>query len=289
MSFTRFFRENNSEEKMDLHVHTSASDGLYSPAQVVELARKKNLKYLAITDHDTTAGLFRLKDANSDPFLLQVIPGIELSAEYCRYEVHILGYYIDIFNPELQNKLEELAAFRELRIEKMVGKLNKAGYKLSLDDVRKKAAGSASAGRPHVALALVEKGYVKNMEEAFNRLLNPGCPGYVSRCRLSPFQAIGLVKTAGGVPVLAHPGLGFPFELLEPCMEAGLRGIEAFYPLHTREMEEYCSHKAEEHGLIITGGSDFHGHEPGDINNLGAVFVPPGTISSLKKEAGISG
>jgi len=280
--WARFCRDIEPGEKTDLHVHTSASDGRYSPREVVELAAMKKLTSLAITDHDTTAGLMRL---NADG-RVQVIPGIELSAEHCRQEVHILGYFIDIFNQRLQNKLEELARFRERRIGEMVAKLNEAGFELSLEDVTQKASGSESPGRPHVALALIEKGYVRDMAEAFRRMLNPGCPGYVSRHRLSPVEAIGLVKSAGGVPVLAHPGLGFPFELLGLCVEAGLCGIEAFYPLHTKQMTDYCLLKAKEYGLIITGGSDFHGHEPVEMDNLGAVFVPPGTVNSLKKAAG---
>lgn len=267
----------------DLHVHTSASDGLYTPQEIIKLAQRKGLQYLAITDHDTTAGLESIISRRS-PLMPKIVPGIELSTDYEGQEIHILGYFIDINNKELQNTLNKLAESRKQRIHNIINKLQLAGYGITIDDVKKYAVDTASPGRPHVALALIEKGIVSNIKDAFSQLLNKGCPGYVPRLRISSEEAISLIYGAHGIPVFAHPGSSsFSLELLQHLIRAGLQGIEAFYPQHNREMQNYFYDIARNNELLITGGSDYHGHERAERMFFGNIPVPADTITVLKQ------
>ena len=267
--------------KIDLHVHTTTSDGAYSPGKIVELAWEKGIRILAITDHDTTRGLEEAA-AKTIQYPLDLIPGIELSTIHHDQEVHILGYYIRPDNPDLRDTLDFLADSRLNRVRRMADRLKNCGIDISFEEVMAKGDPAGSLGRPHVALALIEKGVVKTIEEAFNKYLNPGRPGYVPRHKISPVEAITLIKKAGGIPVLAHPGINLQHGLLPSCLGAGLQGMEVYYPQHDRETERKLLIMAEKLGLIITGGSDFHGHEPQEWQYFGEIKVPPPTIRRLK-------
>jgi predicted metal-dependent phosphoesterase TrpH len=264
----------------DLHVHTNASDGYYSPHGLVDFAQRKGLQYLAITDHDTTAGLEQIERLRKSS-LLKIISGIELSTEYEGQEIHILGYCIDYNNIKLQETLNVLAKARKERVEHIVKKLQKAGFSISIEDIKTHSVDAASLGRPHVALALLEKGIVKSISEAFEKYLKKGRIGYVARYRILPQEAISLIIGAGGYPVLAHPGNDFPMELLTFLVKTGLQGLEVFYPQHNDEMQKYYFEIAKRKNLLITGGSDFHGHDSDENPYFGNIPIPASTISRL--------
>lgn len=266
--------------KIDLHVHTTASDGSYSPRNLVALARSKGIDCLAITDHDTTYGLSEALEAGKE-YGMEIIPGIELSTVQENTEIHVLGYYIDPQNLPFQETLDRLVEARDGRARRIVEKLNDLGYPIEFSEVRSKAP-HGTMGRPHVALVMMDHGIIRSIDEGFDKYLSPGCPAYVPRMRLTPLEAIHLIKEAGGVPVLAHPGLGCPKVLLTDFVRNGLEGIEVFYPKHSHDEIDYYYYQCKNFNLIMTGGSDFHGHNPEDTAILGNIQVPAETIERLK-------
>lgn len=269
--------------KIDLHVHTTASDGYYTPREVVKLAHTLGITHLAVTDHDTTAGVKEALAAGNE-YGVEIIPGLELSTLYEEQEIHILGYHQSPASPVLQEPLGSLASLRVRRAEKIVKKLCEAGYPLTMDEVKKKSK-TGTLGRPHIALVLMDHGWVNSIEEGFAKFLNPGCPGFVSRVRISPLEAVSLIRKAGGVPVLAHPGGSFPADLWPFLLEAGLQGVEVYHPIHTAELQRKYLQIAEANQLVITGGSDFHGHDGQDLSYFGNMPIPPETIPKLKELA----
>jgi len=243
----------------DLHVHTNASDGLFSPPEIIDMAYKAGLKGIAITDHDTLEGLAQAQAYLGEKQIpMEFIPGVELNTEYKQTEIHILGYYIDYQQGKLVNYLAQIKKQRGARAEQMVEKLNNLGFDVSFAQVESLAQGD-SIGRPHIAMALIEKGYVSSVEEAFEKLLGQGKPAYVPRYKFLPQEAIALIKEAGGIAVLAHPGLVKEQRCVAEILKMGLDGIEVFYPQHTQEEIDYFLHLSRSNKLIITGGSDFHG------------------------------
>ena len=222
---------------IDLHLHTTASDGLMSPSEIVIYAKAKRLQAIAITDHDTVEGLEEAL-AEGRKIGFEVIPGIEISAEHSPGSMHLLGYFLDIHHPLLTEKLTHLQKSRSERNPKIVEKLNRLGVNITYDEVVR-ASGGGQVGRPHFAQVLMEKGYVRSLQEAFDRFLGKGAPAYVNKFRFAPGEAIGFINEAGGVTVLAHPNtLGVNEivkldQLLFQLMEEGLRGIEVYYPEHS--------------------------------------------------------
>jgi 3',5'-nucleoside bisphosphate phosphatase len=258
--------------KIDLHTHSTASDGLLAPARLVITAREHGVGTLALTDHDTTAGLDEAL-AEGRRIHIDVIPGVEINTDVDQYEVHILGYYVDRTQAGFQAFLARMRAGRVDRARAMVDKLQGLGAPVAWARVEAFAAGG-SVGRPHVARALVEARRVATVQEAFERFLGRHAPAYVPRLKVSPEDAVEALRAAGGVPVLAHPGWASSGPALERVPELvahGLAGIEAYYPDHTAEMTARCVEVARRHGLIVTGGTDFHG---GGL----ATRVPPGSV-----------
>jgi len=270
------------KDRIELHAHSSASDGCFSPEEIVRLASSSRISSLAITDHDTVAALAPARAAGA-ACGVEVISGVELSAIYQDREIHFLGYFIDERSDFLIEKLEDLVENRLARAERIVRKFNALGYPITLDEVKTAAGQEGLLGRPHVALVLMRHGIVDSITEAFQRFLNPGRPGYVPRLKLSHSEAIGLIIKAHGLPVLAHPGLDFPLALLPECLEAGLLGIECYHPRHTAVQTKRYVEIARKNNLIISGGSDFHGYEREDWQNLGN-FSPPETLRQLLNE-----
>lgn len=270
------------EGQFDLHVHTAASDGIWSPARVVREAARLGLAGVAITDHDTVAGIAPAL-AEAARAGITVVPGVEVGAERDGEEVHVLGYFVDAGHRGLRRTLLRLQGSRERRMELMVRKLAGLGMPVSLQRVKELAAGG-SLGRPHLARALVEAGYVTSVEEAFARFLERGRPGYVPREHLTPEQAVELIRQAGGVSVLAHPGLLRDDSFIGDLVACGLAGIEVYYPEHTRDMVEKYEAMAGRLGLIATGGSDFHGGH-GYPAGLGQVTVPAAVVGRLARLA----
>ena len=270
----------------DLHLHTTASDGTNTPAEVVALAKEKGLSVLAITDHDTTAGLTEAI-ATGDKLGLEVISGIELSTLDDDREIHILGYYPNCSSKPLQEMLKKMIDVRKNRAIYMVEKLNQLGYAVELSRV-KEIAGADFIGRPHIARALLEKGYIDDISEAFSEsFIGRGGKAFVERFKLTPPEGIAILLQAEAIPVLAHPGFlsqGPPLledEIL-PLVDSGLCGLEVFYSKHTQEQVGCYKRLAEEQGILITGGSDCHGQE-GAVNSLGSIRLPYSYVEALKE------
>ena len=286
MSCNKSYRESNVDDKridspkIDLHVHTTASDGAFSPSETVKLAYQKGISYLAITDHDTIAGLAEATQECSR-YELDFFPGIEFSTIYEESEVHILGYNFDWTNKRMTETVFQLQNARVNRIKKMVAKLADLGIYIRFEEVRQKAS-APNIGRVHLALALMDKGIVSSINEAFNKYLNRGCPAFVPRYKLTPCLALEIIKEAKGIPVLAHPGLSGCDQLIPLLVDKGLQGIEVFHPRHTKEDECIYLQMAQKYYLIITGGSDFHGYEEKDLSNFGEMKVPFDSIKKLK-------
>lgn len=244
---------------IDMHVHTTASDGGLTPMEVVDYAIKKELAGIAITDHDTIDGLQEaIEYGNSKG--LAVIAGVELSTEYGDEEIHILGYRIDITNRKLTDTLAILKNERSIRAAKIIERLRELYINITLDEVRA-IAKEGVLGRPHVGQILIEKGIVKSIGEAFEKYLGKGCPAFVPRYKISPFEAIDLIKRAGGIAIMAHPGLVKGLNIMEDLISYGIDGIEAFHPDHTEEECCFFEKVARQNNLYVTGGSDFH-HPP---------------------------
>ena len=264
---------------IDLHTHSTASDGLLSPSELVKQARDAGLALIALTDHDSTNGLqdaLAAGHANQ----LEIIPGIELNTEIPGAEVHVLGYFLDYQQPDFQQTLQTLRDMRVTRAQRMVEKLQSLGINITWERVRELAAGTV--GRPHVAAALVEKGYAESVADAFNRYLYHGGPGYVPRYKLSPLDACRLIESVHGLPVLAHPAeLPDLDTLLASLAQAGLAGLEVYYGNYSPETVDRLRRLAEQYHLIPTGGSDYHG--PGiHPTPLGARQVPAESVERLR-------
>jgi len=264
---------------VDLHVHTTASDGSDAPEEIVRKAMDKGLEAVAITDHDTTNGIVAaIEAARGTGF--EVIPGIEINTDYGEQEVHILGYYVQTSVPEFLDGVRKLAKARARRIAAMVEKLRQVGIRLPLEEVYA-IAGTGAVGRLHLAQVLVNREVVATVHEAFQKYLGRGRPGYVPRARFSPVQAVRLIQTGRGVPVLAHPGTIGTDDVIWSLLPCGLQGLEVYHPEHTKDQVRRYLTLAKRLGLIVTGGSDYH--RPGYHADLGEVTVPYRVVSVLRK------
>jgi len=260
--------------QVDLHVHSTASDGRLSPTEVIREAAGRGLQYIALADHDSVAGIAEAKAAAAGFAGLTVIPGIEISTDIPQGEVHMLGYFFDYTDPGLLAKLADFKNSRLKRAERMVGKLEGLGIPVEWRRV-KELAGTSTIGRPHIAQAMLEKGYVPSFKEAFDNYLGHGKPAYVEREKMLPAEAAAIIVKAGGLPVLAHPlTILEPEAMVRELLPAGLVGIEAYYNGYTTEQVEGLLAMAARHGLTATGGSDFHGIEPDEETAIGGADVP---------------
>jgi predicted metal-dependent phosphoesterase TrpH len=252
----------SSDRTIDLHAHTTASDGDLSPSQLVALAVERGLTAVAVTDHDTVAGLDEALKAGAR-FGIEVVPGIELSAEFPRGQCHLLGLFLAPGAPDLCRRLQEVIDNRNRRNARIVGKLNDLGVNITLDDIVRVSGGEIVA-RPHFARALIDRGVVASVQEAFDRFLAKGAAAYVERDRLTPQESIDLIHRAGGVAILAHPNYlrrnEEQTELeIRNLAALGLDGIEARYYNHTPEDTARYLDMAQRLGLLTSGGSDYHG------------------------------
>lgn len=269
---------------VDLHTHTTASDGLLTPAELVLLAEKKGLKALAITDHDTVSGLEEAME-EAKGLKVEIIPGIEISTTYRGQNIHLLGYFIDHTSPGLAEDLKELKEGRHRRNEQIIKRLNELGISISLEEVLAKRAGEGNVGRPHIAQVLVEKGVVRSIQEAFDHYLGENGKAYVPFPRLSPHEGVKLIVRYGGIPVLAHPGIYGQDSLIEELLAEGLVGIEVYHPDHSPQAIAKYETLAEHYQLIITGGSDYHGEgDDGPFHgDLGSQPVGKEILDRLKR------
>lgn len=267
----------------DLHVHTFYSDSTLSPEEVVACAKKKGLAAIAICDHDTVDGIAPCR-ALGDSLGVEIIPGIELSAEEVDAEVHILGYFIDWQQEWFRGRLKEIRQSRVERVYKMVEKLVAFNIVVDAGEIFAIAGDKASVGRLHVAQAMLKAGGIKNLKEAFDKYIGFTGPCYVPYTKFSPREAIEIILRVGGVPVLAHPDLMGHDEYIEEFVDYGLKGIEAYHTEHKAHITKRYEEMAKRYGLLITGGSDCHGMGKGRIL-LGSVRVPYELVEKLKKEA----
>ncbi len=269
------------EKRVDLHIHSVASDGQNTAQEIVQMALDRGLAAIAITDHDSVAAI--------DPAIraafekgLEIIPGMELGVDHEGVDVHLLGYLIDYQAPALLRELRRFQRIRYQRGEKIVDKLNRLGLDLQMETVMA-VAGEAPVGRPHVADAMVREEYVDSYREAFARYLGYHAPAYVPRSGSSAREAIELIHSAGGVAVLAHPGSMDRDDLIPYLVDLGLDGLEAFHYRHNKEAAKHYVLLAHHHGLLFTGGSDCHGNRFGQGAIMGRVRVPYHCVTALKK------
>lgn len=277
--------------RIDLHLHTRYSDGSLTPAEVVDLAHQAGVTAIAITDHDIVDGIPHALNAAA-PLGIEVIPGVELSSRFNEQELHVLGYFFDWQDSTFRGHLARQRRSRHVRNPQTIERLNALGLELSEEEVKAKA-GSDSIGRPHVAQVLVDKGYVQDTREAFDRYLKEGAPAYVPRMLADTRDVIAWIRNAGGVPVLAHPTWtrcqGEPLYRLCACLkEAGLSGLEVFYSSHDRRQTSRFLELAKRLDLLITGGSDFHGAANPGIQvgrGKGNLKVPDTLLAPLRRAA----
>ncbi len=268
--------------RVDLHTHSTASDGELTPAGLVRFAIERNLTTIALTDHDSCDGIDAAMEAARNTSLT-VIPGVELSCDVEKNEVHMLGYFIDWHDAHFQLMLGKFREGRFGRAEKMTKKLAALGVPVSFERV-KEIAGDGSIGRPHVAQALLEAGHVATVTEAFDKYIGRNGPAYVERFRLTPEDAVALILQAGGVPVLAHPREVANW--VEPLVKVGLIGLEVHYAMYDDPTKAELARIARQYGLVATGGSDFHGlNKMGHMSGLGETNVPPEVVAKLKEKA----
>jgi predicted metal-dependent phosphoesterase TrpH len=270
------------KSRVDLHLHSTASDGSWTPTKLVQVSLEKGLQYISLTDHDTTGGIQEALNASWGTSLV-VIPGVEISTEAdAPYEVHILGYYIDHQYAPLQQHLETLRRSRMDRAQQVIELLAENGLPLSWQRVSA-LAGTGSLGRPHIAQAMVEANYVDSVETAFQLYLGKGGPAYVPRAKLLPEEAIQLVLESGGIPVLAHPSK--VIEHIPRLVAAGLMGLEAYYSDYLEAETAFLVSLAQKHGLLTTGGTDFHGSGITSAPAPGTTYVPLATVEGLIAQA----
>lgn len=276
----------NQQVGIDLHIHSNASDGTYSPSEILSLSQKQHMGAIAITDHDTIDGSAEAIRLGIPPGI-KFLTGVEISATpppsfHAPGSFHILGYDIRLDDPVLNQTLDKLQKARKNRNPQIIERLNSLGVEISMREVRTET-GGGQMGRPHIAKVLIKKGHARSIDEAFNIYLGKGKPAYVDKFRLSSPEAITLIRDAGGVPVLAHPVLleTGSNEILEnlahALQEMGLMGIEVYYPSHSRECVENYRRLAKKLGLLMAGGTDFHGSLKPDIqigSGPGDFFVP---------------
>ena len=262
----------------DLHLHTQFSDGTFTPEELVLRAQNAGLACIALTDHDTVEGCARAAAACAD-VKMEFISGAELTAEHEDTEVHILGYFLDTKNPVLLDRIGKFQAVRQNRINEMCAALNRLGIPLKAESVFA-LANCKSPGRPHVARALVKEKLIGNLDEAFEKYLKKGRPAWVPKTKMSALEGVELIHEAGGLAVMAHPGLNRTDDIIPGLVKAGLDGIECFHTKHSTVMAERYLEIAEKYDLLVTGGSDCHGFSK-KAPLIGTVKLPYEHIEKL--------
>jgi hypothetical protein len=269
---------------VDLHTHTTASDGTLTPRELVRAAVARGIRVLAITDHDSTEGLAEARAEAAAHPPLTIVPGLEINCDVAGGEVHLLGYDVDVAAGWFQDFLRGQRAERAARVHRMAARLAELGMPIDPAEVLALVK-EGSAGRPHVAQVMVRHGYVKSVREAFDRWLHATGPANVPRSRLTPAEAVAVIRRARGVPVFAHPGLAGRAELVPELVAAGLMGIEVYYAEHSAAQTAHYKELCRAHGLVATGGSDYHGERSGRTNPLGHPPVGMSVYADLQAAA----
>ncbi len=263
--------------KVDLHIHTNCSDGIFTTEEVLQKSKSAGLSVISITDHDNLSAIEQAKSIGGKSGI-EVIPGVEISTDIEDREVHILGYFIDIHNDELTKYLKFFREERVYRAERMVKNLNLLGINISMDQV-KRFSKAGSVGRPHIAQALVESGYVNSFYEAFDRYIGNHCPAFERKIHVSAQSALKLINDAGGVSFIAHPGT-ISESVLMNLIKLGVDGIEVIHPSHSLAQVNFYKKIASQYYLLTSGGSDFHGGKREDEENLGKYYI---SLSEFEK------
>lgn len=260
--------------KIDLHLHSTASDGRFSPADIVHKSVERGLTIIAIADHDSVDGIVPALTAAKAFSQLKVLPCVEISTDVPSGEVHVLGYFIDYTDPEFAARLEKMRHSRRERAQGMIAKLRDLGIRIEWQRVQE-IAGSGTIGRPHLAQAMLEKGYIASIKEAFTKYISRSGPAYVEREKMTPVEAVALILKANGLPVLAHPlTTSDPESMVIELKAAGLVGIEVYYNGYTADEINQLVSLAERHNLITSGGSDYHGLDDSAETMIGAAETP---------------
>jgi len=270
-----------SRRYIDLHIHTTFSDGSLSAQEVLQLASQNGLKAISITDHDCIDAYPELIK-EGELLGVEVIPGVELSAEIDGKDIHILGYLIDIENAKLNQKLKEMKEVRYTRARKIVKNLNRQGIDLRFDTVLK-IAGEGAIGRPHIAAAMLKEELIYSFREAFDRYIGYDSPAYVEKMNFRPREVFELILDAGGIPVLAHPGATQVDERIPEFIKDGILGIEVYHPEHNVAITRYYKKLCRTQGLLMTGGSDFHAGEHPKAE-IGSIRAPYSILTHLRKK-----
>jgi 3',5'-nucleoside bisphosphate phosphatase len=266
---------------VDLHVHTTASDGLLTPHEAVREASLAGLRAVAITDHDSVDGIRPALRAGRT-FAIEVVPGIEINTDYRGRGLHVLGYYLDYQSSSLEESLMYLRNARYLRASQMIQNLQSLGLSIDMDDVMQ-LVGYSLVSRPHIAQALYKKGYVRTPTDAFRQYIGRGRPAFVPRYKMTPMEAVRTIRGANGIPVFAHPGTAAADHLIPAMVDEGLLGIEVYHPEHNADKRAHYLDLADYYGLIYTGGSDSHGPMYKTDVKIGDVRVPYQVVANLKR------
>lgn len=276
--------------RTDLHIHTSESDGIYTPQEIVAKAAKAGVKTMAICDHDTVNGIVTAIQAVGKVPGLTLVPGVEVSTDVPAGEVHMLGYFIDYEGTELSGVLSGMRISRIERAKKIIEKLSHLGVRLDWPRVQE-IAGTGTVGRPHIAQAMLEKGYITSIKDAFIRYIGRDGPAYVEWEKLTPAMAVSLITRSHGIPVLAHPlTASDPEALVAELVPVGLSGMEAFYNDNSKDQIEWALKLAGRYNILTTGGSDYHGLDDSAETHIGGAPVPDWVaekLFALAKERGI--
>jgi len=265
---------------VDLHTHTTYSDGILTPEELLKKAAEAGLDAISITDHDSIDGCVEAH-ALSKEYLVEIIDGIEFSCYEDGKEFHVLGYNFDPYNTVLTKYLVEFRDARFIRAEKIVAKINHLGVSIKFDDIAIKA-GKAPIARPHIAAVLLDMGVLDNLKEAFWKYLAEGKPAYEPKANFSITQALNVINKSGGVAILAHPGKYLSQDELSNIIKLGIDGIEVVHPSHDKTTENFYRKIASQYWLLATGGSDFHGNRDYDDDNFGKFKLPYSVVNSIK-------
>lgn len=269
--------------KADLHIHSTASDGAMPPEQVVAVARELGLTTIALTDHDSIAGIQKARKA-AEEIPVRVMNGIEITTAFRGREVHMLAYAFDIENEKLTKLLSDHKKARMERAKAIIRQLQKEGLELTIDEVMAEAA-TNNICRPHIAMVLVDKGYIATPKEAFIRYLSDEAIGELQDFYYSLSDVIAIIKNAGGVTVIAHPGRLYTEDELEEMVEMGIDGIEIIHPGHNYPMQQRLDEFAKKHNLLKTGGSDFHGNQKKFYKNFGIIGITEKDVEKIERMA----
>ena len=269
-----------TKAKADLHMHTNHSDGMYTPSELIDLVKKNEIDKIAITDHDSINGIEEATECGRS-LGIEVIPGVEISTDIEDREVHLLGYFLDIKNDELNKYLTFFREERFHRAKRIVQKLRNLGMNISIDDVMDKAKNSA-VGRPHIASTMVDLKLVDDYYEAFDKYLGDNKPAAERKIHVSPQSALKIISDAGGLSFIAHPGY-VKESILITLIKAGLDGIEVVHPSHKEYKKRFYKGIVNQYCLLESGGSDFHGGKKGDADNLGKYYIDASKVEAMRK------